>query len=644
MSKQPFHFTLGPVQGFVAQARRTRDLWAGSYLLSFLSGTAMRAVKDNQGEIVFPDVKNDVLMLAVMGDPANLPKDKNDRAARVGSLPNRFKAEAENPKKAADAAKAAIEIAWEKITVAVWEKMIERANGHITLDDKGTKGIWDQQIASQWEIAWVIGNDGAILDQRKNLRTHFAPEEPGEKCTLCGERQALCGNKTDGRTKVKDWWTAFAKQFDETNRDGNHIGYHFLKEGKERLCAICTIKRIFPISSDSKSTANSVAKNAIDWDVNHNYPSTAFMSAIDWLKVILDKAATDDKIKDAVKDFIKAANDAGVPRDEEATKIKGIEDRLKKGLTDLSDIAKFSGDVFFPDALMNPEHLPLKYEAKREKILESLNLLNEKAKSKPTPFYAVLVMDGDRMGKLLSDNTEKQTDISKALAEFTGKTQTIVEENNDGRLIYAGGDDVLAMLPLDSALKCAKELKEAYIQAFANYAKDIKGNPTISAGIVYAHMNTPLSAVMKDAQALLKDEAKKKNDRDAFAVRVWKRGGPVLTFGKKWGGKDWVDETIHHKETLEKETAEFSKGFLYRFRELIPIMETLDTDEDKVMLLTAEYLKSREKLNLPEKMDEKRDKAEKRIRRLLEFSLGADKKPDANGLLFVRFLADKEIR
>lgn len=28
-----FHFTLGPVQGFVAQARRTRDFWAGSFLL-----------------------------------------------------------------------------------------------------------------------------------------------------------------------------------------------------------------------------------------------------------------------------------------------------------------------------------------------------------------------------------------------------------------------------------------------------------------------------------------------------------------------------------------------------------------------------------------------------------------------------------
>ena len=34
---QTFQFTLGPVQGFVAQARRTRDFWAGSFILSWLS-------------------------------------------------------------------------------------------------------------------------------------------------------------------------------------------------------------------------------------------------------------------------------------------------------------------------------------------------------------------------------------------------------------------------------------------------------------------------------------------------------------------------------------------------------------------------------------------------------------------------------
>ena len=44
--KRILHLSIGPVQTFVAQARRTRDFWAGSFLLSWLSGQAMAAVLD----------------------------------------------------------------------------------------------------------------------------------------------------------------------------------------------------------------------------------------------------------------------------------------------------------------------------------------------------------------------------------------------------------------------------------------------------------------------------------------------------------------------------------------------------------------------------------------------------------------------
>ncbi|OIP41959.1 hypothetical protein AUJ95_02410 [Candidatus Desantisbacteria bacterium CG2_30_40_21] len=54
MSKQYFHFTIGHVQGFVSQARRTRDFWAGSFILSWLSAKAMLAVKKQGEEILFP--------------------------------------------------------------------------------------------------------------------------------------------------------------------------------------------------------------------------------------------------------------------------------------------------------------------------------------------------------------------------------------------------------------------------------------------------------------------------------------------------------------------------------------------------------------------------------------------------------------
>jgi len=86
MTRTILHFTLGPVQGFVAEARRTRDLWAGSFLLSWLSGKAMAALVAAGGQIIFPRVEGDDLFEAIAKGPAA-------GAPHIGSLPNRFKAD-----------------------------------------------------------------------------------------------------------------------------------------------------------------------------------------------------------------------------------------------------------------------------------------------------------------------------------------------------------------------------------------------------------------------------------------------------------------------------------------------------------------------------------------------------------------------
>lgn len=83
---QVFQFTLGPVQSFVAQARRTRDFWAGSFILSWLSSVAIAAIEKQGGKIQFP-----------VPDPAYLrnlygPADMQDGLPQQGSIPNRFKA------------------------------------------------------------------------------------------------------------------------------------------------------------------------------------------------------------------------------------------------------------------------------------------------------------------------------------------------------------------------------------------------------------------------------------------------------------------------------------------------------------------------------------------------------------------------
>jgi CRISPR-associated protein Cmr2 len=51
-------FTLGPVQEFIATARRTQDLWMGSYLLSYLTWQGMRITAERLGPdcLMFPSL------------------------------------------------------------------------------------------------------------------------------------------------------------------------------------------------------------------------------------------------------------------------------------------------------------------------------------------------------------------------------------------------------------------------------------------------------------------------------------------------------------------------------------------------------------------------------------------------------------
>ena len=54
---KPYLITLsvGPVQDFIAAARRTRDLWFGSYVLSEVSKAAALAFKNKGATLIFPD-------------------------------------------------------------------------------------------------------------------------------------------------------------------------------------------------------------------------------------------------------------------------------------------------------------------------------------------------------------------------------------------------------------------------------------------------------------------------------------------------------------------------------------------------------------------------------------------------------------
>ena len=99
MSQTTLVFSIGPVQGFIAQSRRTADGWVGSYLLSYLMGHALAAVESRSYvmRIVEPAVESRPSAMGTVGPHPRIPmyeaiKDRTGRKVAgdttIAALPN----------------------------------------------------------------------------------------------------------------------------------------------------------------------------------------------------------------------------------------------------------------------------------------------------------------------------------------------------------------------------------------------------------------------------------------------------------------------------------------------------------------------------------------------------------------------------
>jgi CRISPR-associated protein Cmr2 len=289
---------------------------------------------------------------------------------------------------------------------------------------------------------------------------------------------------------------------------------------------------------------------------------------------------------------------------------------IRQALTDrgstqqLEDFKSLDGDVFFESALENKTRHP--DQQKTKPVKEALKaLIRETELESGSPFYAVLMMDGDSLGVQMSD-LKKQEAISLSLKAFTGGVAEKVEQYS-GFLIYAGGDDVLALLPLDKALNCAQALRTHYLSCFRDFGGYTNGDlkeqikSTLSGAIEYAHIKMPLGKVLADAHHLLDDVAKDEYGRDSIAVRVWKPGGQHLQWAMPWelaieNGKVVLDTLANDFRQTEKET-HFSSSFFFNIEARFAMLQSKNAagkwqlaeqfDADVItQLIAVEYLNS----------------------------------------------------
>lgn len=216
---------------------------------------------------------------------------------------------------------------------------------------------------------------------------------------------------------------------------------------------------------------------------------------------------------------------------------------------------------------------------------------------RPEAYYGILLFDGDKMGAWIAGNEEeflirfkevwhpkirnsvlnrfeRKSDImdylnekrpssparhrviSEALNAYSLRiARYVVEERFKGKLIYAGGDDIMAMVCTDDILsvmnmlnllysgerpdKPDKNIKSGggYLQIGRNLVCTMGDKATASCGAVIAHHQTPLSMVLRElraAESLAKDDDG--GGRNAFCLKILKRSGGMINLVSKWSG------------------------------------------------------------------------------------------------------------
>ncbi|MCL4685852.1 type III-B CRISPR-associated protein Cas10/Cmr2 [Myxococcota bacterium] len=471
--------TLGPVQDFIAQARRTRDLWYGSHLLSELGRAAARALVDGAAKLIFPSLQTGDAQLAECLAPLRAD------GAPPQNIANKLLAEVPDgvdPQQLARGARKAVADYWRDQLAA---PVRTKCAGLLAND---IDAVWTEQIDTFLEFAasWLPLGDYAqtrrqleqAIAARKLLRD-FDPWTQGRgnvpKSSLDGARESVL--------------------LPPRQRASEPIRRYRVADG-EQLDAVGLVKRAGGEPDQFVPVIN--------------------VALASWLERASRGAPSE---LDALK---QACSNAGVSR---------------VARTDLPCVQPFAfdGSVLFPNRWRSvfDEH---RFQADSDAwggqhVRPLFRKLPE-----PYPYVACLVADGDRMGRAIDGlgSADAHRAFSKALAGFAGATRKVVEQQHRGVLVYAGGDDVLAFVSLPEALGCADDLRKAFESAMATACASLTADqhPTLSIGLGIGHVMESMGHLLTFGRQA---EREAKRDRNALAILVDKRSGGTRTWSAQWG-------------------------------------------------------------------------------------------------------------
>jgi CRISPR-associated protein Cmr2 len=200
-------------------------------------------------------------------------------------------------------------------------------------------------------------------------------------------------------------------------------------------------------------------------------------------------------------------------------------------------------------------------------------------------YIGVLLMDGDGMGAWFHQK-QSQDDYrhsSRVLSQYAQDVNGVITKNN-GKLIYAGGDDTLAILPIKNLFSTALTLRKLFRRRLGK-------SVTASAGIVIGHKKAPLDELIADVreqERVAKSFSYKNGEKNAVAIRARTHSGNVVETTMPWLIKKDVNSVALLLELVELLSVKaVSKTFIYHLSDTFKAMLDLKMKQvDKELFFT----------------------------------------------------------
>lgn len=487
---------LGSVQRFIGAARRSRDLWAGSWLVAEVIKAAARYLREKGTTVtlIFPDPPHPDDDLA----PGSDFQPSNVVLARMQTD--------DDPAGFLNGALDAARNRWWELNEQALADLQQRLRGsNVEVD----ASVWREQAEDALELfgVWLPWSDpaanpplaglDALYSARKRTRTFRAHpvETQRDKSSLDAR----------GESVVRDG-TALTPR----------LRYRLGLNSTEHLDATGWTKRLGTRLGGPWRRFTPLIRVALD----------------PWLRKWADTAELAPWLNGLREDCRKLARyglvtrvDAGCyrsfPYDAEllwptrwrvARRALGDLDRLNQGQKRLQKFQTHYRDL----------------EKKIKKDFPAYRLRE--------PYLAIVCADGDQLGKIQKEcSLEQLQGLSQILSEFALTVRDTVAKYR-GDCIYAGGDELLALAPLDQLWPCLGKLRGNFVTELAKLKlPEADSDYSIGVAIVHAFERDAL-ALAREALALAKNvEAEDPKDRRrALGIVYQPRSGATVRARLRW--------------------------------------------------------------------------------------------------------------